>query len=75
MVTLIRIRVLLANILEKHGEFASAYFPADGNSFIVTMEECFKSRNKVNAITVDKQEVPQWLEFERGPPSGGGGEL
>ncbi|MGL5830740.1 MAG: phosphoketolase [Candidatus Altimarinota bacterium] len=53
----------IANILEKHGEFASAYFPADGNSFIVTMEECFKSRNKVNAITVDKQEVPQWLSL------------
>jgi xylulose-5-phosphate/fructose-6-phosphate phosphoketolase len=55
----------VANLLEKHGEFVSAYFPTDGNSLLVTFEECLKSRNRVNAITAGKTDLPQWLSIKQ----------
>jgi xylulose-5-phosphate/fructose-6-phosphate phosphoketolase len=54
----------ISNLMEKHGEFCSVYFPADGNSLMVTWEECFKSRNKVNAIAIGKTDLPQWLSIK-----------
>jgi len=51
----------ISNLIEKHGEFCSMYFPVDGNSLMVTWEECFKSRNKVNCVVVGKTDLPQWL--------------
>lgn len=51
----------ISNILEKHGEFCSMYFPVDGNSLMVTWEDNFKSRNKVNVVAVGKTDLPQWL--------------
>ncbi len=54
----------ISNLLEKHGEFCSMYFPPDGNSLMVTWEECLKSRNKVNVIAVGKTDLPQWLTIK-----------
>jgi len=53
----------VANVLEKHGEFSSVYFPTDGNSYTVTMEETFKQKNKINVIVMGKQKMPQWLSI------------
>lgn len=55
----------ISNTLEKHGEFVSAYFPPDGNSLMVTWEENFKSRNKVNVVAVGKTDLPQWLSVKQ----------
>ncbi len=54
----------ISNILEKHGSFCSVYFPADANSLLVTLEDCFKRTNSVNVIVSGKQMLPQWLTIE-----------
>lgn len=55
----------ISNILEKHGPFCSAYFPADANSLLVTLEDCFRRKNSVNVIVAGKQNLPQWLTLEQ----------
>jgi xylulose-5-phosphate/fructose-6-phosphate phosphoketolase len=54
----------VSNILEKHGKFCSVYFPADANSLLVILEDCFKRRNGINVIVAGKQPLPQWLTLE-----------
>lgn len=55
----------ISNALEKHGAFVSMYFPPDGNTLMVTWEENFKSRNKVNVVAVGKTDLPQWLTVKQ----------
>jgi len=55
---------LVANALEKHGEFTSVYFPTDGNSYMVTMQDNFTRKNGVNIVVQGKQKMPQWLSVE-----------
>jgi xylulose-5-phosphate/fructose-6-phosphate phosphoketolase len=50
----------ISNVLEKHGNISSVFFPCDGNTLLVVMEECLKRRNFVNVIEACKQEIPQW---------------
>ncbi len=50
----------VSNTLEKHPDIASVFFPADGNTLMVVMEECFKRMDHVNVIEAGKQEMPQW---------------
>lgn len=54
----------VSGILEKHGDFCSVYFPPDGNSLVVTLEDCFKRKNSINVIVVGKQQMPQWLTLD-----------
>lgn len=54
----------ISNVLEKHGKFCSVYFPADANSLLVTLEDCFKRTNSINVIVSGKQEMPQWLSLK-----------
>lgn len=54
----------ISNILEKHGEFCSVYFPPDANSLTVILEDCLKRKNGINVITVGKQNMPQWLTID-----------
>lgn len=54
----------LSSVLEKHGEFSSAYFPPDGNSVLVTFEDCLKRKNSINLIVAGKQPLPQWLTLD-----------
>lgn len=51
----------ISNIIEKHGTFCSAYFPADANQLLVVAEDCYKRKNSVNVIVASKQLMPQWL--------------
>ena len=57
----------VSNALEKHGDFVSVYFPPDGNSLMVTWEQNFKSRNKVNVVVAGKTDLPQWLSVRKRP--------
>ncbi len=54
----------ISNILEKHGHFASVYFPVDANSLLVTLDDCFKRKNCINVIVSNKNPLPQWLTLE-----------
>lgn len=50
----------VSTMLVKHGSFISVYFPADVNGMIVTLEECFKDKNRINIIVAGKNYLPQW---------------
>jgi xylulose-5-phosphate/fructose-6-phosphate phosphoketolase len=54
----------VSSVLEKHGKFSSVYFPADANSLLVILEDCFKRKNGINVIVAGKQPLPQWLTLE-----------
>ncbi len=54
----------ISNILEKHGKFCSVYLPADANSLLVTLEDCFKRTNSINVIVSNKNPMPQWLTLK-----------
>lgn len=54
----------ISNVIEKHGAFSSAYFPADANSTLVILEDCLKRKNAINLIAVGKQLLPQWLTLD-----------
>ena len=54
----------ISNVLEKHGKFSSVYLPADANSLLVTLEDCFKRMNSINVIVANKNPMPQWLTLE-----------
>lgn len=55
----------ISNILEKHGNFSSVYFPADANSLLVIMEDCLKRTNSINVIVSNKNPMAQWLTVEQ----------
>ncbi len=55
----------ISNVLEKHGEFCSVYFPADANSFLVILQDCFRRKNSINVIVAGKQPMPQWMTLEQ----------
>lgn len=54
----------ISNVLEKHGEFSSVYFPSDANSFLVTLADCLNRKNAINIMVVGKQQMPQWLTLD-----------
>lgn len=54
----------ISNLVEKHGQFCSVYFPVDANSMLVTLEDCFQRTNSINVIVSGKQPMPQWLTLE-----------
>lgn len=54
----------VSSVLEKHGEFCSAYFPPDANSLLVILEDCLKRKNSINVIVVGKNPMPQWLTLD-----------
>ncbi len=55
----------ISDIVEKHGELASVYFPADANALLVTLEDSFKRKNAINVIVATKQFMPQWLTLKQ----------
>jgi xylulose-5-phosphate/fructose-6-phosphate phosphoketolase len=50
----------ISNMLIKHGSFISVYFPADVNGMLVTLEDCFSDKNRINIIVAGKNFLPQW---------------
>jgi len=52
---------LIDVMLSKRGAVARIYLPPDANSLLSVADHCFRSRDYVNLIVIDKQPQLQWL--------------
>ncbi len=55
---------LIDTVLSKKGAVARIYLPPDANCLLSVADHCFRSRNYVNLIVIDKQPQLQWLNME-----------
>jgi len=55
---------LIDIILSKKGSVARIYLPPDANTLLSVADHCFRSRDYVNLIVIDKQPQLQWLNME-----------
>jgi xylulose-5-phosphate/fructose-6-phosphate phosphoketolase len=55
---------LIDVVLSKRGSVARIYLPPDANSLLAVADHCFRSRNYVNLIVIDKQPQLQWLSID-----------
>jgi xylulose-5-phosphate/fructose-6-phosphate phosphoketolase len=51
-------------IMSKKGTVARVYLPPDANCLLSVADHCFRSRNYVNLIIIDKQPELQWLSMK-----------
>lgn len=51
----------IGDMLEKRGCFINVYFPPDGNSTLVVLDHCLRSKNEINVIVAGKTLEPRWL--------------
>ncbi|HVX40622.1 MAG TPA: phosphoketolase family protein [Gemmatimonadaceae bacterium] len=55
---------LIDVMLSKRGTVARIYLPPDANSLLTVADHCFRSRNYVNLIVIDKQPQLQWMSMD-----------
>jgi xylulose-5-phosphate/fructose-6-phosphate phosphoketolase len=55
---------LIDVMLSKRGTIARIYLPPDANCLLSVADHCFRSRDYVNLIVIDKQPELQWLDVE-----------
>ncbi len=55
---------LIDVMLSKRGTVARIYLPPDANCLLSVADHCFRSRNYVNLIVIDKQPQLQWLSLD-----------
>ncbi|HMA35808.1 MAG TPA: phosphoketolase family protein, partial [Chloroflexia bacterium] len=55
---------LIDVMLSKRGTVARIYLPPDANCLLAVADHCFRSRNYVNLIVIDKQPQLQWLAMD-----------
>jgi xylulose-5-phosphate/fructose-6-phosphate phosphoketolase len=55
---------LIDVMLSKKGTVSRIYLPPDANCLLSTADHCFRSRNYVNLIVIDKQPQLQWLSID-----------
>jgi xylulose-5-phosphate/fructose-6-phosphate phosphoketolase len=55
---------LIDVVLSKRGTVARIYLPPDANCLLSVADHCFRSRNYVNLIVIDKQPQLQWLSID-----------
>ena len=55
---------LIDTVLSKKGTVARIYLPPDANCLLSVADHCFRSRDYVNLIVIDKQPQLQWLSME-----------
>jgi xylulose-5-phosphate/fructose-6-phosphate phosphoketolase len=55
---------LLDVVLSKRGEVSRIYLPPDANCLLSVADHCFRSRNYVNLIAIDKQPQLQYLDMD-----------
>ncbi|HKQ67647.1 MAG TPA: phosphoketolase family protein [Methylomirabilota bacterium] len=55
---------LIDVMLSKKGTVSRIYLPPDANCLLATADHCFRSRNYVNLIVIDKQPQLQWLPMD-----------
>nr|BBH87173.1 putative phosphoketolase [Thermosporothrix sp. COM3] len=56
---------LIDTILSRKGTVSRLYLPPDANCLLSVANHCFRSRNYVNLIVIDKQPQFQWLSMEQ----------
>ncbi|HEX6110032.1 MAG TPA: phosphoketolase family protein [Ktedonobacteraceae bacterium] len=54
---------LIDTVLSKKGTVARIYLPPDANCLLSVADHCFRSRDYVNLIVIDKQPQLQWLNM------------
>jgi xylulose-5-phosphate/fructose-6-phosphate phosphoketolase len=55
---------LIDVMLSKRGTVTRIYLPPDANSLLSVADHCYRSRNYVNLIVIDKQPQLQWLSID-----------
>ncbi len=50
-------------VLSKKGTVARIYLPPDANCLLSVADHCFRSKNYVNLVIIDKQPQLQWLDL------------
>ncbi len=55
---------LIDTILSKKGSIARIYLPPDANCLLSVADHCWRSRDYVNLIVIDKQPQLQWLSMD-----------
>jgi xylulose-5-phosphate/fructose-6-phosphate phosphoketolase len=55
---------LIDTVLNVKGSVARIYLPPDANCLLSVADHCFRSRNYVNLIVIDKQPQLQWLDMD-----------
>ena len=55
---------LIDVVLSKRGSVARIYLPPDANCLLSVADHCFRSRDYVNLIVIDKQPQLQWLDMD-----------
>jgi len=55
---------LIDVMLSKRGAVTRIYLPPDGNALLSVADHCYRSRNYVNLIVIDKQPQLQWLTMD-----------
>ena len=55
---------LIDTVLNMKGTVGRIYLPPDANCLLSVADHCFRSRNYVNLIVIDKQPELQWLDIE-----------
>jgi xylulose-5-phosphate/fructose-6-phosphate phosphoketolase len=56
---------LIDTVLAMKGTVARIYLPPDANCLLSVADHCFRSRNYVNLIVIDKQPQLQWLPLDK----------
>ncbi len=51
-------------MLSMRGKVARVYLPPDANCLLSVADHCFRSRDYVNCIVIDKQPQLQWLDID-----------
>jgi xylulose-5-phosphate/fructose-6-phosphate phosphoketolase len=54
---------LIDVMLSKRGTVSRIYLPPDANCLLSVADHCFRSRNYINLIVIDKQPQLQWLDM------------
>lgn len=55
---------LIDTVMSKKGDIARIYLPPDANCLLSVADHCFRSRNYINLIVIDKQPHLQYLTME-----------
>ena len=55
---------LIDTVLNMKGTVGRIYLPPDANCLLSVADHCFRSRNYVNLIVIDKQPELQWLDMD-----------
>ena len=55
---------LIDTVLAMKGTVGRIYLPPDANCLLSVADHCFRSRNYVNLIVIDKQTQLQWLDMD-----------